>query len=174
MQTGVARTYIGSASQVKDEVLTPAKLSFIRKYARVYRSGTQTLAAATPTKIQFNAKSFDPAAMFDEVTNYRLTVPAGYAGKWLISAALRFLPPAGNSGLYAAIYVNGIGRAYVYNFQTTASAMSVMVTDILNLAAGDYVEIYGYTGAGGDISGSETLSWADFAYLASDSAITPP
>jgi hypothetical protein len=174
MQTGVARTYIGSASQVKDEVLTPAKLSFIRKYARVYLSATQTLAAGVGTKIQFNAKTYDPAGLFDEVTNFRLTIPAGYAGKWLIHAALRFDGPASNSIVYVSIGVNGSGRLYAYLYQTAGQYITAQITDIINLAAGDYVDIRGYTSAGGGVSGSEQVTWADFAYLASDSAITPP
>jgi hypothetical protein len=174
MQTGVARTYISSASQVKDEVLTAAKLAFLRKYARVYLSGSQTLAAVTATKIQFNAKSFDPAALFDEVTNYRLTVPSGYAGKWLINACVAFDIPASNTLIYAAIYVNGSGRSYSRHYQQAGAYSSARVTDILNLAAGDYVEIYCYTSAGGNVLGGEIQTWADFAFLASDSAITPP
>jgi hypothetical protein len=170
----MARTYIGSASQVKDEVLTPAKLSFIRKYARAWRSGVQTLPAATPTKIQFNYKSYDPDAMFNVTTNYRLTVPDGYAGKWLIHANLRFAAPASNSVVYAAIYVNDSGRSYAYLYQTSGQFITARVTDILNLAAGDYVDIRGYTAAGGDVLGAENDTWVDFAYLASDSAITPP
>jgi hypothetical protein len=174
MQTGVARTYIGSASQVKDEVLTPAKLSFIRKYARAYRSGTQTLAPATATGIQLNAKSYDPAVLFDATTNYRLTVPAGYAGKWLIHAAVRFAGPSSNSSVYVSIGLNGVGVVYAYYYQTQGQTITAQITDILNLAAGDYVSIWAYTSAGGDIIGTEQLTWADFAYLASDSAITPP
>jgi hypothetical protein len=174
MQTGVARTYIGSASQVKDEVLTPAKLSFIRKYARAWRSGVQTLPAASPTEIQFNCKSYDPAALYDATTTHRFTVPAGYAGKWLIHANLRFAAPASNSVVYAAIYVNGSGKSYAYLYQTSGQLITAQVTDILNLAAGDYVDIRGYTAAGGDVSGAENDTWVDFAYLASDSAITPP
>jgi hypothetical protein len=174
MQTGVARTYIGSASQVKDEVLTAAKLAFLRKYARVYRSGNRTLAAATPTKLEINAKSYDPAGLFDEVTTYCFTVPAGYAGKWLIHANMRFLGPASNSIVWVGIYINGSGRSYATDYQTSGQQLTVQITDILNLAAGDYVGIYVYSSVAQDIVGSETLSYANFAYLASDSAITPP
>jgi hypothetical protein len=174
MQTGVARTYISSASQVKDEVLTAAKLAFLRKYARAYRSGDQTLAAATPTKIQFNAKSFDPAGLYDEVTNFRFTVPAGYAGKWLIHACVALYGAASGTTGSIQISVNGSTRGYVYFYQAGGTSLSPQITDILNLAAGDYVEIYIYVSASDTIAGSESQAWADFAYLASDSAITPP
>jgi hypothetical protein len=174
MQTGVARTYIGSASQVKDEVLTAAKLAFLRKYARAYLSADQTLAAATLTKIQFNAKSYDPAALFDATTNYRFTVPAGYAGKWLIHACVGLYSAGSNTTGSLQIFVNGSARGYVYFYQPAATLLSPQITDILNLAAGDYVEIYIYVSVAGTAYGYEDRTWADFAYLASDSAITPP
>jgi hypothetical protein len=52
----------------------------------VFLNGNQTISNSTLTKINFNTELFDTNSAYDNSTNYRFTVPSGYAGKYLIQS----------------------------------------------------------------------------------------
>lgn len=113
--------------------------------ARVYRSGAQSISVATYTKIQFNAENYDTGNNFDSTTNYRYIVPV--SGRYLISSALESIMTVGNEErLY--IYINGVSQARAFTLTGATSNNSIIITNILNLAANDYIEIYYYQNVG--------------------------
>ncbi|MCX7736866.1 MAG: hypothetical protein N2319_09150 [Candidatus Kapabacteria bacterium] len=138
--------------------------------ARAYRNATQTINSGSWTKIQFNTENFDEKSEFDNSTNYRFT--AKETGYYQINARTEFdfstLGAPGNTNSYVSIAIYHNGSAYAYgsklglnNSDGTFSAIrnnnAPVVSDIIYLQAGEYVEIFVYQNTGGNyniISGS--------------------
>jgi hypothetical protein len=113
--------------------------------ARVYRdSSPQSLPAGTDTKVQLNARSFDFRSWFDITTNYRFTVPINEgAGQYLVSAAVNFAPPTSASQATIWIAKNGVSVAKANGqIQSMSSNLTLTVTDVIQLAYNDYVELW--------------------------------
>ena len=117
----------------------------------VVRSGTQSgLSADTATKVQWNSEIWDTDSAFDSTTNYRFTVPSGKAGKYSFTASIY----TGNlqaDNRYAInyFYKNGsetYGTAYWYT--SGSNNAFPRSTVVLNLSAGDYIEVYSRQQAG--------------------------
>ena len=114
--------------------------------ARAYRdSSTQAISASSTTKIQFNAESYDVKSEFDSATNYRFT--ATVAGKYLVACQLTIANASANT-LNIYIYKNGAAvSTFLYSDASTATE-SFVVSDIIDLAATDYIEIFENNSAG--------------------------
>ena len=119
----------------------------------VYKNGTnQSIANTTVTNITFQSEQFDTNSLHDNTTNNsRITIPAGYAGKYQINANVNFAGNAtGDRELY--IYVNN-SAYYCYNVQKgTSSLNSLQNSLIVNLAAADYIEIKVWQDSGGALN----------------------
>jgi hypothetical protein len=112
----------------------------------------------TETKAPFNSETYDTNSAFDSSTNYRFTVPSGEAGKYTFTAWLRFYSSSDNASYTkTAIYKNGTTIDNDAYFQLTNNATdSIRQTAIpyvftLDLAVGDYIEIYGAIKGGGTL-----------------------
>ena len=119
-----------------------------------YLSGDQTLPSDAATKITYNAESWDTASAFDTSTNYRFTVPSGQGGKYFFYATVGFECYTNQiQNAKIIFYANGssTGRVAGRNsYNTTNLSQSVIHgSRILNLSAGDYVEVYAEFGASG-------------------------
>ena len=118
--------------------------------ARAYLSTTQSIAHATFTKILFDAESYDPGGNFD-TANSRFVAPV--AGMYMVAAAARItdatLVADKNYGLH--IYVNGERVLETWQQASTATRLTIFTFDIIQLNAGDYVEIYIYQDSGGSV-----------------------
>ena len=111
-----------------------------------YLSANKTVGDGVTTLIEFDTELFDTDSAFDTAT-YRFTVPTGKDGKYFIFSRLTFTSGAvsnlNNSD--TNIYLNGsaIGRS-ANNFNDNESSQAVEeCTMILDLSAGDYIEVYG-------------------------------
>jgi hypothetical protein len=113
--------------------------------ARAYRdSSNQSLAAATDTKVQLNAKSYDYFSWFDVSTNYRYTIGNDRAtGQHLVTAAVCFLAPSSDSTIMAWIAKNGtnISQAQA-QIKGGGGNVTITLSNIIELSAGDYVELW--------------------------------
>lgn len=120
------------------------------------KTSSQSYSASTYTKIQFDNVVIDTATGWDS-GNYRWTVPSGEGGKYFIHGSVRTLIGSGDlQWSQSAIYKNGsiisdatlgsvqfAGTGKAYRYGATALAL-------VELSAGDYIEIYGYyTGGSG-------------------------
>tara|TARA_R100001163_G_C4952996_1_gene119966 strand:+ start:33 stop:638 length:606 start_codon:yes stop_codon:yes gene_type:complete len=113
-----------------------------------YMNASQTVSDNTHTKIQYNTEGYDTDSAYDHSSNYRFTVPSGKGGKYFIHAACY---QVGNNNdekmLEVSIYKNGsqVQRSQqYYNFSTSQAGQGVhTITRIMDLAASDYIEIYG-------------------------------
>lgn len=126
--------------------------------ARAYASTAQSLTSGTATALNFDSETFDTAGFHDTVTNpSRFTIPAGAAGTYVVVGGVGFAANA--TGTRAArIHVNGVVGAItsVEADRTAGLPTRLTVSDVLVLAAGDYVELAGYQLSGGALN-TETV-----------------
>jgi hypothetical protein len=138
--------------------------------ARAYRNATQTISSGSDVKIQFNAENFDEKAEFDSGTNYRFT--AKETGYYQVNARAEFdfssLGIPGNTNSYVTIALYRSGSLYSYGsklglnnsdgtFNAIRNNNAPVISDIVYLEAGQYIEIYVYQNTGSNyniISGS--------------------
>ncbi len=115
---------------------------------RAYQNATQSISAATFTKVTLQAKTLDNGAEFDTAT-YRFT--AKQAGLYQVNGGVSIASPGNGSGYFGAIYVNGalVERGTSIQGSTNPMIQAVsMVSAQIYLNAGDYVELYAYGDAG--------------------------
>ena len=112
-------------------------------------------ATGVPTVIPFGNEGFDDAAFHTGTPNTpspRFTVPAGLAGKYLVSARVSFADgPATPSARRVDIRRNGT-TVEAQAFVSTSYAGMVDVTDVVALKAGDYLEVLFYQATGGPLN----------------------
>lgn len=136
---------------------------------RATLAADRTIATATATYIDFDAEDFDTDAFHDNATNNtRLTVPAGFGGKYLIFCSAEWVNNA--TGIrQILVRKNGttitgidtrINNGADYNVQ-----MSLTFVD--SLAAADYVEYRVYQSSGGNLTLSDAngLTFFGMVYL---------
>jgi hypothetical protein len=117
--------------------------------ARAKRSTNQTIGTGSWTKVQLNSETFDVGSNFDDTTNYRFTAPI--TGYYQVNASTQWADPAG-SDFYTKIYKNGSGIATAASHNITANILTQSLSDIVQLNAGGYVELYVYQTSGGNKS----------------------
>ena len=120
------------------------------------------ITAATATKIVLDREVFDTSSAFD-TTTYRFTVPAGEGGKYFISAAINFLMTSSSttSNIQCMLYLNGSEHGNTDSVITNQSNITNLALNgswVLDLAAADYIELFGYiSGSGTQYNGHATL-----------------
>ncbi len=122
--------------------------------ARVVRSTSLSLTDNTDTAITLSdSETFDTDGFHDLVTNSsRMTIPAGLAGKYLVTGSVQFAASAtGNRGV--TIRKNGTTTGEGMRWASGATnTMLGTATAIVDLAATDYVEVWGYQSSGGALN----------------------
>lgn len=112
-----------------------------------YRSGAWT-APSGYGKVSLETELFDTNSNFDSSTNYRYTAPV--TGFYLFAGNVQQVVPNGN-GWIAALYKGGVleavGASEVSN-DSTGFSRGGAVVKLLQMTAGEYVELWAY-GAGG-------------------------
>lgn len=107
-------------------------------------TSNQSISAATFTKVQLNAETFDVGGCFDAATNYRWTpdVP----GYYQVSFAVNIGAASGLSNILAAIYKNGAVHAYGSFTAPAAVTQGISSGSALVWMNGttDYIELYAY------------------------------
>lgn len=121
-----------------------------------YLNGSQSIASATATKIQFNTKEFDTANAFDNTTNYRFTPQV--AGYYQINAFYAVYPSSGSlSSLYIFLFKNGSQFKRNYTISSMSEA-SISISHVVYMnGSSDYLEVYAQTtGTSPTVYGSAT------------------
>ena len=128
-----------------------------------YLSAFQGIANNTYVKAQFNTEVFDTDSAYDNSSNYRFTVPSGKGGKYFITAQVNLKCNSGNNlqTTFIALYINGSAvnthhkNDSAFNTSYYSRRDTRFISTILDLSAGDYVEVYAQLGDNShDISGS--------------------
>ena len=125
----------------------------------VFLNGNQTISNSTLTKINFNTELFDTNSAYDNSTNYRFTVPSGYAGKYLIHMSGRYFT---SSSFSAHLYlkINGgtiISACSWTNGYYTQNSNTIIV----DLSVGDYLHVETWQNSGGnqDLNGTREYTY---------------
>ena len=119
----------------------------------LYKSTAQTASNSTWTAITFDSENFDVNGYHDTSTNNtRITIPSGKGGYYSLTGSLNW---GGNTtgARTAAIYLNGsLNKVLGQHPSTIANDVYTEFNYIMNLSAGDYVEMYGFQLSGGNLS----------------------
>lgn len=120
--------------------------------ARAYRNtSAQTISSGSETKVQLNAESYDGDSEFDSITNYRFT--ATVAGYYQVSSSVKW--DNLGDGEFATIRIKMDGTTdlsenSICNGVAGGVTISNVISDIIYLAAGHYIELYALQANGGD------------------------
>lgn len=128
---------------------------------RAYNDGVQSIAHNTATAVTFNTDEWDTNSIHSTSANTsRLTIPADKAGRWEFHYRVAFAP-SGTGVRVAFLKVNGatdaIGSSVVSQANTPVQNSIVGVLQI-DLAAGDYVELFVYQDSGGALNIGNSLA----------------
>ena len=138
-------------------------------FIRAYLNSTQSnLTNNVFTKVLLNGESYDTANEFDPSTNHRWT--CGTAGKYLATANLTW----DSGGIVqdkrhkVMIYKNGSQTSHNEIFTAQGSEFSMSVTDVYDMSATDYLEMYCWHLAGvdtPDIQAGAQTTWFAIARI---------
>jgi hypothetical protein len=108
---------------------------------RVYASGSTTVANSTTVILPFNSEDFDTNAFHDNSTNNsRITIPTGYAGKYLVLGAAVWSGSTSNNRTLQ-INKNGSQALTHYSGASTSNAFAQIYETVMDLAVGDYLQL---------------------------------
>lgn len=149
---------------------TPASGGSTFVGASAWMNSTLAIANATFTSVPLADESFDTNSIHDNTTNNsRMTIPAGYAGKWLINGSILWQTGTGQRsiGVYKNGSYYGIWDVTPGAGGSTAQNMSV----VISCAVSDYIEMKVYQGSGGNLNlygnsaGNGTVTALSVTYL---------
>ena len=112
-------------------------------------SADQSISNATVTKITLDTETYDTDNAF---ASNKFTVPSGADGKYCFIATITYVNLTNEDEAQVRIHKNGSfvqGSGY---FQGQNGTVTYQATQIINLVAGDYIELHGYQVSGGAIS----------------------
>jgi len=129
----------------------PAAASFVG--ASIYNTASFTLANNTATRITMNTEFFDTDAFHDTSTNTaRMTIPAGKGGKYLVCMGGGF--EASGTGFRAIfLYKNNNSHIDLLSEAPTANTVKIGRSVIIDLVAGDFIELFAQQTSGGNLTG---------------------
>jgi len=108
---------------------------------RVYKNANQSIANSTFTKVTFQVEDYDTDNAF---ASDKFTVPSGKAGKYAFQYGGWFGGAVDNKVIAFRLYKNGsaLNRTYTQSTISTGHVPVVNGVSSLDLAVGDYVELY--------------------------------
>ena len=121
-----------------------------------YLSANQTVAHNSTSRINCNTEVVDTDSAYDNSSNYRFTVPSGEGGKYFVFGGVR--PNTSTDYEYSEAYISVNGSNKLQTTGRNIGRDSRILNGILDLSAGDYLELQYYQDSGGDItvSGNST------------------
>lgn len=123
--------------------LSKSTTSFSNPYKfSVYRNAAWNTPNGAEGKVAFDAETFDTNSNFDSTTNNRYTAPV--SGFYFLNAQIGFSTLVNNA--YALFYKNGSEIKSGGQIVAT-NVLGSTVTALLQLTAGDYIEVYLFTSA---------------------------
>lgn len=112
-------------------------------------SGSLSVANTTWVAVPWASEDFDTDGYHDNVTNNtRVTIPTGKAGKYAIIGFGGWDANQGGSFRHMRLYKNGTA-VKLTTVKPADSYPTIWMNSVLNLAVGDYVELYVYQDSGG-------------------------
>ena len=123
---------------------------------RARLSSNQSIPNNTQTKMALATEDWDTDDAFDSTTNYRFTVPANEAGKYLFTVSITAENIDDNEFFSFNLYFNGsqeqlTGQAKQFS-PGTNETLRFTATGYINLSVGDYIEAFVSHNEGGSIN----------------------
>lgn len=100
----------------------------------------------TATKVILGTEDYDWGANFDNITNYRFTAP--YAGFYQVKVQIRYTSVVADKTYYCDVRKNNVGRITSISQSSCTDNLTVAAVDCVQLAKGDYLEVFAYHNAG--------------------------
>lgn len=114
--------------------------------ASVYMTTPVSCASTTFTRMPFNGAAFDVGGLADITTDNRIEIKRG--GKYQITAVFRLIEPTEIQVAQCHVYKNGTTAIPSNLFQPAVFSglysVRVQLVGTLELAAGDYLDLYGH------------------------------
>jgi len=154
--TNVAGTTITASwgnTDVRDNTLELRSTPFNRCSA--YNSAVQTLTAGgASVALTFNSEEYDTAAMHSTSSaTSKITIPTGGGGTYLVCG--RTQKNGVNGLLTLELRKNGSATLIRSTEANTSSVISLVISDAIVVAAGDYLELWAYHSSNdADVGGS--------------------
>jgi hypothetical protein len=113
-----------------------------------YLGSDQSISDNSATKVQCDTEVYDTASAYDNATNYRFTVPSDKAGKYYFYGGVKGQSSSTDTieAMSIYLYKNGSQARRNEYFQTSSNDATIIgasINQVLDLAVGDYVELYG-------------------------------
>jgi hypothetical protein len=121
---------------------------------RAAKNASQSINDSTFTAASFQVEDYDTDSFHDNSTNNsRMTIPSGKGGYYLLVADISFAS-SGAGTRKIAFRVNGSDYRTEMGIQASAGGTSteVVLSDIQNLSAGDYIEVMAWQNSGGALN----------------------
>jgi len=106
----------------------------------------EDIAHDTLTKVELNAKEYDPEGYFDSAVNYRFTAPC--PGFYQVNASIRYANVVADKRYDCVVRRNGFTRITGIAHTALVHDLTVGASQRIYLAEGDYVELWAYHTAG--------------------------
>ena len=132
------------------------------------KSTGQTIATGTWVAVTWDTENFDTNAYHSTSTNTsRFTIPAGKAGKYLLSGSISWAGTSSGTFRLISIYKNGVEQNQVVQGGPTADGTIQPFAHIYDLAVADYIEIYVRHNIGGntDVQGGAAQSRVEVSLI---------
>lgn len=136
---------IGGATGIKI-----GKNGFVSTFIRAYLASDATINTGGARKILFDTETYDALNEFDPTTNHRFT--ATRRGYYEINAVVMEDPTTDAISFSIFIYKNGSAITQKTQGSSGTDILSLQITDVLFLEAGDYIEIYVDSAEAGNIT----------------------
>ena len=110
----------------------------------MYRTGTsQSYATNTNVIVTFNNEDYDTDGYHSNATNTsRITIPTGKGGKYRFYYRGFVTSYSSSNYINVGFWVNGVDTLFIVNYPNTSWSEGYHQGEfIINLAAGDYVEV---------------------------------
>ncbi len=118
--------------------------------AKVRPASGQQAASTVATKINLDTVIFASKGITVDTANNKIVIES--AGKYLIIGQLYLQNPIANNSYEADIYKNGSVAIIGKDIPAGALNVTVRAVDVLDLAVGDYIELYVYQQAGSNVN----------------------
>ncbi|MBI4570277.1 MAG: hypothetical protein HY719_17935, partial [Planctomycetes bacterium] len=155
-----ARAYLKTGDDGLATGWSQVTTNAISHVARMTRNAAQSIPNNAWTKVAFDTETFDVGGVADAAVNQRFD--ALRAGKYQVSAGWTIENALDSNRLMrAAIYRNGVNvRTVGYNSTVNNVAVaSCEVSDVLDLAVGDIVEMYVFQNNGAALNTSASAEY---------------
>lgn len=125
----------------------------------VYRSSALSLSSGAGVLVTFDSEYYDEADFHEGVTNpSRITAPED--GRYIVGYAVAF---AANSSGYRGTWVkkNDTDNSFLGDFITNTGGITPRngANAVMDLEAGDYLELYAYQNSGGNLDLTSAIFW---------------